>query len=261
MIAHNILTRQNKHTTDTHSNHKIFIHQDLRRVLLRPRDIFVGFALQYTIMPLSAFIVSRLAGLPLDHTIGLCLVGACPGGTASNVVTFLAGADVTLSVAMTTASTLGAVLMTPALTQLLLGTLVPVNARALLLSTLNVVLAPVALGAVLNTLFPRAIAALAPLSALSAVVLIALICGSIVGANAGAVLAAGFRLVVAVMALHSGESDRCTVFAHSTDGAVVFFIVVDHFSPHCRFTQSDLRLAMVPVDCWASQNVPHGPIA
>lgn len=67
----------------------------------------------------------------------LCLVGSCPGGTASNVVTYLARADVTLSVLMTTASTLGAVVATPALTKLLLGTLVPVDALGLLVSTVQ----------------------------------------------------------------------------------------------------------------------------
>uniref|UniRef100_A0A1D2A3A2 Uncharacterized protein n=1 Tax=Auxenochlorella protothecoides TaxID=3075 RepID=A0A1D2A3A2_AUXPR len=176
--------------------------EELRQVLSRPRQIAVGFVLQYTIMPGSAYLISRLVSLPLDHVIGLCLVGSCPGGTASNVVTFLAGADVTLSVAMTAASTLGAVVMTPTMTGLTLGTLVPVDGPALLLSTLQVVLGPVLLGTALNSCFPRAVAAVAPACALSAVAVIALICGRVIAANAAAVLAAGPRLLLAVAALH-----------------------------------------------------------
>lgn len=177
---------------------------DFKRVLATPGRIFAGFALQYTIMPAMAYFVSRLAGLPLAYTIGLCIVGSCPGGTASNVVTYLAKADVTLSVAMTTASTLGAVVATPLLTQLLLGTLVPVDAKALLMSTLEVVLAPVLVGAALNSAFPAQVATLAPLCALSAVVLIALICGSVMAQHAAAVMQAGPQLLAAVFALHAG---------------------------------------------------------
>jgi bile acid:Na+ symporter, BASS family len=177
---------------------------DIRRVLAAPRRIFAGFVLQYTIMPALAFGLSRLAALPLDFAVGLCIVGSCPGGTASNVVTYLAGADVPLSVAMTTASTLGAVVATPLLTKLLLGTLVPVDAMALLMSTLQVVLLPVLLGAALNQSFPRQVERLAPLSALSAVLLVATICGSVISQNASAVMGVGPRLLGAIVALHAG---------------------------------------------------------
>lgn len=177
---------------------------DFARVLATPRRIFAGFALQYTIMPAVAFAVSRLLSLPLDFAVGLCIVGACPGGTASNVVTYLANADVPLSVAMTTASTLGAVVATPLLTKFLLGTLVPVDALALLISTVQVVLLPVLLGAALNQTFPKQVERLAPLSALSAVLLIAVICGSVISQNAAAVLSAGPQLLLAVALLHAG---------------------------------------------------------
>jgi BASS family bile acid:Na+ symporter len=178
--------------------------QDFRRVLRAPGRILAGFALQYTVMPALAFALSRLAGLPLDYAIGLCVVGSCPGGTASNVVTYLARADVPLSVAMTTASTLGAVVATPLLTALLLGTLVPVSAAALLASTLQVVLLAVLAGAALNSAFPGAVRRAAPAAALSAVLLIATICGSVIAQNAGAARAAGPRLLAAVAALHAG---------------------------------------------------------
>lgn len=177
---------------------------DFKRVLKNPRRIFAGFALQYTIMPLMAFVLSRLTNLPLDFAVGICLVGALPGGTASNVVTYLAGADVSLSVAMTTASTFGAVFATPFLTKLLLGTLVPVNATALLLSTAQVVLLPVMLGVTLNQLAPRFVSRIAPLSALSAVFLISTICGVVIAENAAAVASVGPQLLATVVALHTG---------------------------------------------------------
>ncbi|KAG7666725.1 hypothetical protein Ndes2437B_g08439 [Nannochloris sp. 'desiccata'] len=177
---------------------------DFARVLSTPKRIFTGFALQYTIMPAIAFAVSRLLALPLDFAVGLCIVGACPGGTASNVVTYLAKADLPLSVAMTTASTMGAVIATPLITKLLLGTLVPVDVVALLLSTVQVVLLPVLLGAALNQTFPKQVERLAPLSALSAVLLIAAICGSVIAQNASAVASAGSRLLLAVAILHAG---------------------------------------------------------
>ena len=151
--------------------------------------------------------VSSSPSLPVSrcpYVIGLSLVACCPGGTASNVVTYLARADMPLSVAMTAASTLGAVVMTPLLSSLLIGQLVPVDALALLVSTVQVVLLPVVLGYFLNRTFPKAVAAVTPLSALSAVVLIAVICGSVVAQNAAAISSAGPQLLVAVAALHAG---------------------------------------------------------
>jgi BASS family bile acid:Na+ symporter len=93
--------------------------KDFQRALSNPKQILTGVTLQYTVMPTLAFIISRIAQLPIDMTIGLCVIGACPGGTASNIVTYLAKADVPLSLTMTTASTLGAVIMTPFLTSIL----------------------------------------------------------------------------------------------------------------------------------------------
>ena len=178
--------------------------EDFTRVLSAPQQIMTGVVLQYTVMPSLAFIISRLAQLPLDLTIGLCIVGACPGGTASNIVTYLAKADVPLSVAMTTASTLGAVFMTPFLTSMLLGTLVQVDGVGLLLSTLQVVLFPVLLGCTLNQLFPRMVSKITPYSTVSAVLLVACICGRVMASNSVAVMAAGVKLVAGIFALHAG---------------------------------------------------------
>lgn len=178
--------------------------EDFRSLARMPGLVCLGAALQYTIMPLMGLMVSRLAGLPSPFAVGICIVAACPGGVASNVVTFLANADVPLSVAMTTVSTLAAVVATPLITRALVGTLVPVNAAGLLLSTLQVVLIPIATGAWLNHQFPKQVARASPFAPLLAVSMTVLICASIIAVNAAAVSTAGPRLLGGVAALHSG---------------------------------------------------------
>lgn len=178
--------------------------EDFQNVFAAPGRVMLGALLQYTIMPLMGFVVSRLAGLPTPFAIGICLVASCPGGTASNVVTFLANADVALSVMMTTVSTFAAVVMTPLLTKTLVGAMVPVDAKALFVSTLQVVLVPVILGAALNQFFPRAVKQTAPFAPLVAVIAVVLILGSVMAQNAAAVTLAGPRLVGAIITLHAG---------------------------------------------------------
>ncbi|KAK9794045.1 hypothetical protein WJX73_003868 [Symbiochloris irregularis] len=119
--------------------------QDFKAIAQRPQLVGLGAMLQFSIMPLMGFLVSRLAQLPSGFAVGICIVASCPGGVASNVVTFLANADLPLSVAMTTVSTILAVIATPTLTRALVGTLVPVDPAALLISTLQVVLLPIAI--------------------------------------------------------------------------------------------------------------------
>ena len=95
--------------------------EDFKRVFSRPKEIVIGFVAQYTIMPVVAWGLCRLMQLPTDLALGVILVGCCPGGTASNVITYIAGGDVALSVGMTITSTLAAPLMTPLLVYLLSG--------------------------------------------------------------------------------------------------------------------------------------------
>lgn len=178
--------------------------EDLKGVLQRPGIVALGVILQYTIMPLLGLAVSRLAGLSPPLAVGVCIVASCPGGTASNLVTYLAQADVALSVTMTTVSTLAAVVMTPLLTQALVGAMVKVSVVGLLTSTLQVVLLPVALGAALNQAFPAAVRRVAPFSPLICVVTVALLVGSIIGSQAAFVRQASWTLLGAVVALHSG---------------------------------------------------------
>ena len=124
---------------------------DFRRVGSQPKFVLLGFLAQYVIMPLSAFLIARIARLGPSLSSGLILVGCAPGGTASNLVTLIAQADVALSVVMTACSTMAAMFMTPWLTTRLAGSFVAIRSQDLVLSTLQVVLAPVATGLIVNT--------------------------------------------------------------------------------------------------------------
>lgn len=176
---------------------------DLRGLLRLPRAAAVGLAAQYTVMPALGWLVGRVFGLPTPFAVGLILVSCCPGGTASNVVTYLARAHVALSVLMTLLSTLAAVLLTPWLTGRLAGTLVAVDGWGLFRSTVQVVLAPVVAGIAINRLAGRAVSRVLPVLPLVSVVAIVLICSSIIGGSAGAIRDAGFRLLGAVFAVHA----------------------------------------------------------
>jgi BASS family bile acid:Na+ symporter len=177
---------------------------DILDAVQSPSQVALGVALQFTVMPLLAFALSRALPLPTPIAVGLILVGCCPGGTASNLVTYIASASVALSVVLTAASTLLASGVTPALCAALAGTLVPVPAAALMVSTAQVVLAPIALGILLKQLAPAAVAAAAPLCPPFAVATVALICASVIGGSAGAVRSAGPLLLLAVVTLHAG---------------------------------------------------------
>jgi bile acid:Na+ symporter, BASS family len=177
--------------------------EDFRRVSRRPLLVGLGVVLQYTVMPALGWSIARLFDLPTEYAVGLILVSCCPGGTASNVVSFLARADVPLSVTMTAVSTLLAALLTPALTLLLAGSRVDVPATGLLVSTVQVVILPVAAGLLLRLYAPRFSARVLPVAPLVAVAAITLIVASIIGAGREPILTSGPALVGAVACLHS----------------------------------------------------------
>ncbi len=127
--------------------------RDIRTLHSAGRPLLVGVCLQFLVMPLCAWLLARVFALPDALAIGLILVGAAPGGTASNVVTYLARGDVALSIAMTTASTLLAPVMTPLWAWLLASAWLPVNPLALLWSVVRIVLLPVVLGIGIRTLW------------------------------------------------------------------------------------------------------------
>lgn len=176
---------------------------DFTRVVARPRDVGVAALAQYTIMPGLAWGISELMGLPAGLAVGLILVGCAPGGTASNVVTFLARGDTALSVLMTAASTALAVVMTPLLTQLLAGRHLPVDGWALLRDTATVVLAPVAAGVALNRWVPGVVRVCLPAAPLVSVLAVAAIVGGIVARSSPAIAASAGSLVLSVFLLHA----------------------------------------------------------
>jgi BASS family bile acid:Na+ symporter len=186
---------------------------DFRRVFAMPRAIALGFVAQYTIMPFLGWAIAR--GLRLDPplAVGLILVACCPGGTASNVVTYLARANVALSVLMTMCSTFGAVIMTPLLTKWLAQTWVEVDAGKLLLDTVQVVLAPLIVGLTLHHSAPRIVKAVLPAAPLVSVATIAMICASVIGQQAKSIKEQAGVLLVAVFLLHAGGFALGWVFA------------------------------------------------
>ena len=176
--------------------------EDFRVVFSRPKDVLVGCLSQFTVMPALAFGLSRLFGLDEALTIGVILVGCCPGGTASNVITYLAKGDLALSVGMTATSTLLAPLLTPLLVLLLVGETVDVNVLGMLLSILWVVILPIVLGLLVKRLLPKATEqATAYLPAVSTIA-ICLIVMIVIAANAHKLLAGGWIVILVVM-LHN----------------------------------------------------------
>ena len=176
--------------------------EDFRVVFSRPKDIIIGCLAQFTVMPLLAFALSRLFALNEALTVGVILVGCCPGGTASNVITYLAKGDLALSVGMTATSTLLAPLLTPLLVLLLVGESVDVNVVGMLLSILWVVILPIILGLLVKRLLPRATEqATAYLPAISSIA-ICLIVMIVIAANAHKLLSSGW-IIVLVVVLHN----------------------------------------------------------
>ncbi|MEO1495835.1 MAG: bile acid:sodium symporter family protein [Planctomycetota bacterium] len=177
---------------------------DFVRVLAMPRPILLGVASQFSIMPLLGWGIATALALPTDFAVGVILVACCPGGTASNVVTYIAQANLALSLLMTMCSTFGAILLTPLLTKWFVGQRLPVDAWGLFASTVQVVLLPIVLGIALHHLAPRLVRRVTPVAPLVSVVVIALICANIIGRNAEQVMTHGGQLVAAVAALHAG---------------------------------------------------------
>lgn len=175
---------------------------DFKIVFTHPKEILIGCLAQFTIMPLTAYALAKLFSLSPELAIGVILVGCCPGGTASNVITYIARGDVALSVGMTTVSTLIAPVATPALVYLLGGTWVEVSFLSMVLSTVKIVLLPVLLGIVLNRLFTRQIDAVREILPLISVTAIVIIIAGIVGANASKIASCGFLVLIIVM-LHN----------------------------------------------------------
>ena len=175
---------------------------DFRIVASRPRDVLLGCLAQFTVMPLVALALTRIFALPEELALGVILVGCCPGGTASNVITYLAKGDLALSVGMTAVSTLLAPLLTPLLVWLLAGTMVDVDTFGMLQSILYVVIAPIVAGLLCQKFLPNFTKnVVAYLPAFSSV-MIALVVAIVVSHSADRLLMGGMMVVVVVM-LHN----------------------------------------------------------
>ena len=175
---------------------------DFQVVFSRPKEILIGCLAQYTVIPFLAWILAVVLKLPEDLALGVIMVGCCPGGTASNVITYIAGGDVALSVGMTIVSTLVAPLATPSLAYVLAGAWVEVSFIAMVLSVVKVILVPVLLGILIRSILGKQIQKISELLPLISVVSIVMIISGIVAVNADKIISCGM-LVLGVVILHN----------------------------------------------------------
>ena len=171
---------------------------DFKVVMTNPKDIFIGCVAQFTVMPLVAFSLAKFLNLPAELAVGLVLLGTCPGGTASNVMTYLAKGDIALSVGMTTVSTLLAPILTPALTYILAGQWIEINAYTMMLDIFKIVIGPIFLGMILQHFFGEKIEKVKKILVMIPIITIVIVMGLCVAPNKANLLNSGLLLVLAV---------------------------------------------------------------
>ena len=176
--------------------------KDFQLVFQRPRDVFIGALAQFTIMPGLAWLLAKGFGLPPELAAGVILVGTCPGGTSSNVMTYLARGDVALSVSMTMTTTILAPVVTPLLTWWLAGEWVDISLSAMMLSIVQVVIVPIVAGILNNTFFERTVQKAVKLLPLVSVIAIVLIVGGVVAVSSQRIMETGLLIMLVVM-LHN----------------------------------------------------------
>lgn len=175
---------------------------DFKLVFTRPKDIIVGCLAQFTVMPILAWILGKVFQLDPALMAGVVLVGTCPGGTSSNVITYLSKGDVPLSVGMTSVNTLLAPFLTPAITYFLLRTTVTVDMVSMFMSIVKVVILPIALGFVINKMFGKTTQKMVKVLPSVSVIAICLIVAAVVSHNAEKIMSTGV-LVFVVVILHN----------------------------------------------------------
>lgn len=173
--------------------------KDFKVLLQHPKEMLVGVMAQFTVMPFVAWLLVKLFSLPPDLAIGVILVGCCPGGTASNVITYLAKGNLALSVGMTATTTLLAPLLTPLLVWLLAGTLAPVDTVGMLLSIVYVVIAPIICGILCRKYLPRFTSRVVDYLPAFSSLMIMLVVGIIVSHNAEKLLSNGTPVLLVVI--------------------------------------------------------------
>ncbi|HBJ36432.1 MAG TPA: bile acid transporter family protein [Planctomycetaceae bacterium] len=175
---------------------------DFKSIFKMPGSVTLGFVCQYSVMPLIGWGIATALRLEPGFAVGLILVASCPGGMASNMISFLARANLALSVVLTMASTMLAFIATPLWTSALAGQYIPVDAVGLCLSTLQAVVAPIVIGVLCNWMFPKTVSRIACFGPAVAVLALSLITGGIVAASAPKIAENFGTLVLATFALH-----------------------------------------------------------
>ena len=176
---------------------------DFKSVLQSPKAVMIGVLAQFMVMPGLAYVLCKLLQLPTEIAIGVILVGCCPGGTASNVITYMAKGNTALSVACTSVSTLLAPIFTPAIFYVLASQWLEINAISMLVSILQVVLFPIIVGLIIRSLFKKQVGAYIQVMPLISVVAIVAIVAAIIADSRTQILESGL-LILGVVALHNG---------------------------------------------------------
>lgn len=176
---------------------------DFKLILQHPKGVIIGIVSQFVIMPLLAFALAKAFNLPPEIAVGVILVGCCPGGTSSNVMTFLAKGNTALSVTITSCTTLLAPFMTPALIYLLASEWLPVSFKAMFMSVIKVVLIPIILGIIAQFLFKPIVEKSIAILPTVSVVAIVMIVAAVVSGSRDKILETGLLIFVIVI-LHNG---------------------------------------------------------
>jgi len=175
---------------------------DLKAVFTRPKCIMIGCIAQFLTMPLIAFTLGKMFNLDTALFVGVVLVGTCPGGTASNLMTFLAKGDIALSIGMTTLNTLLAPIITPLLTYLLLHSVIEIDIKQMIISIVMIVIIPISAGLVINKFFSKKIEKITFILPLTSIIAISLIIAAVISHNIEQIKDASI-VIVTVCLLHN----------------------------------------------------------
>ena len=176
--------------------------KDFVLVFKRPKDVFLGACAQFLIMPLLAFGLATLFQLDPALTAGVILVGTCPGGTSSNVITFMSKGDLALSVTMTSVSTVLSPILTPAITYLLIGTKIAFDPVGMFISILQIVIVPICLGVAVKTFLPKLAATATDYTPAVSSIAVSLIIAGVIGGSKNAIIA-NIGVILLVVVLHN----------------------------------------------------------
>ena len=221
---------------------------DFKIIIKSPLPVIVGVSTQFLVMPLAAFAIAYLLKLPPELAAGLVLLGCVPGGTASNVMVYLAKGNLALSVAMTSLSTLMAPIMTPLILLMLAGQWLPINPVSMFMSIIQVIIIPIALGILVSRIFPKVVAKSISVVPLISVAAILIIVSAVTAANAQNVISSGLIVFLAVflhnsfglvlgyltaMAMGLNETDRRAISLEvgMQNSGLGVALATAHFSP------------------------------